>query len=230
VYGEFELKVLVVEDYAPIRKAVEATLRESGYAVDFATDGLEGYSAASKGDYDCIVLDWMLPKMSGLDLLVRLRQASDQTPILMLTAKDTTEDRIKGLDFGADDYLVKPFAIGELLARIRALIRRHYSAKNPIITIENLCLDTVAKKLTRNENLIELSAMEYSLLEYLALRIGQVVSRTDIWNHLYDQSDDSHSNVVDVYIGYLRKKLESDGSARILHTRRGLGYILEGSA
>jgi len=230
VYGEFELKVLVVEDYAPIRKAVEATLRESGYAVDCATDGLEGYSAASKGDYDCIVLDWMLPKMSGLDLLVRLRQASDQTPILMLTAKDTTEDRIKGLDFGADDYLVKPFAIGELLARIRALIRRHYSAKNPIITIENLCLDTVAKKLTRNENLIELSAMEYSLLEYLALRIGQVVSRTDIWNHLYDQSDDSHSNVVDVYIGYLRKKLESDGSDRILHTRRGLGYILEGSA
>jgi DNA-binding response OmpR family regulator len=168
--------------------------------------------------------------MTGIEVLTRLRQVADQTPILMLTAKDATEDRIRGLDFGADDYLVKPFAIGELLARIRALIRRHYSAKNPIITIGNLSLDTIAKRLTRNEQWIELSAMEYSLLEYLALRVGQVVSRTDIWNHLYDLSDDSHSNVVDVYIGYLRKKLESDGSARILHTRRGLGYVLEGSS
>ena len=224
------MKVLVVEDYSPIRKAVEATLRESGFAVDCAIDGAEGYSAASNGGYDCIVLDWMLPKMTGIEVLTRLRQVADQTPILMLTAKDATEDRIKGLDFGADDYLVKPFAIGELLARIRALIRRHYSAKNPIITIGNLSLDTIAKKLTRNEQWIELSAMEYSLLEYMALRVGQVVSRSDIWNHLYDLSDDSHSNVVDVYIGYLRKKLESDGSARILHTRRGLGYVLESSS
>ncbi len=128
------MKVLVVEDYSPIRKAIEATLRESGYAVDCAVDGLEGYSAACSGGYDCIVLDWMLPKLSGLDLIARLRRVSDQTPILMLTAKDATEDRIQGLDSGADDYLIKPFSIGELLARIRALIRRHYSARNPIIT------------------------------------------------------------------------------------------------
>ncbi len=224
------MKVLVVEDYFPIRKAVEATLRESGYAVDCAVDGFEGYSAACSGGYDCIILDWMLPKMSGIDLIARLRRTSDQTPILMLTAKDATEDRIQGLDCGADDYLVKPFSIGELLARIRALIRRHYSARNPIITIGNLRLDTVAKRLVRDEQLIELSAKEYSLLEYLALRAGQVVSRTDIWNHLYDFSDESHSNVVDVYVGYLRRKLESEGNARIIYTRRGLGYVLEAQA
>jgi len=223
---DFALKILVVEDYAPIRKSVEATLRDSGYAVDSAADGEEGLWAASNGGYDCMVLDWMLPKLSGIDLLTRLRRDANQTPILMLTAKDTLADLIHGLNCGADDYLVKPFSIGELLARIRALIRRHYSSKSPFLTIGSLVLDTVAKRLERNGVLVDLSAREYSLFEYLVLRSGQIVSRTDIWNHLYDFSDDSHSNVVDVYIGYLRKKLESDGSPRVIRTRRGQGYIL----
>lgn len=224
------MKILVVEDYAPIREAVTESLRESGYAVDVAVDGEEGYWAASTGDYDCIVLDWMLPKQSGLQVLTRLRECSFAAPVLMLTAKDATEDRITGLDSGADDYLVKPFSLAELQARVRALIRRHYVAKNPKIVIADLELDTVAKRVTRQGQPIELSAREYSLLEYLVLRSGQVVSRTNIWSHLYEMSDESTSNVVDVYVGYLRKKLEIGGGSRLIHTRRGLGYVLEATS
>jgi two-component system OmpR family response regulator len=143
---------------------------------------------------------------------------------MMLTARDTTEDRICGLDAGADDYLVKPFALGELVARVRALVRRKYSERNPKIMIGDLEVDTVAKQVVRNGDAIELSAREYALLEYLAFRSGEVVSRTDIWNHLYDLMDESTSNVIDVYIGYLRKKL---GTPPLIHTRRGQGYILE---
>lgn len=221
------MKILVVEDYAPIREAVTESLRESGYAVDVAVDGEEGLWAASAGNYDCIVLDWMLPKQSGLQILTRLRERSIDAPVLMLTAKDATEDRITGLDSGADDYLVKPFSLAELQARVRALIRRHYVAKNPKIVVADLELDTVAKRVSRRGQPIELSAREYTLLEYLTMRSGQVVSRTDIWSHLYEMSDESTSNVVDVYVGYLRKKLEFGGGTRLIHTRRGLGYVLE---
>ncbi len=221
------MKVLVVEDYQPIRKAVAESLRESGYAVDLAVDGDEGLWAASTGSYDCIVLDWMLPKQNGLEVLAKLRRQACDSPVLMLTAKDATDDRITGLDTGADDYLVKPFSLGELQARIRALIRRHYVAKAPTLIIADLELDTIAKRVQRGGLKIDLSAREYALLEYLALRVGQVVTRSDIWCHLYDMADDSTSNVVDVYVGYLRKKLEAGGGPRLIHTRRGLGYVLE---
>ncbi|MCC7334501.1 MAG: response regulator transcription factor [Pirellulaceae bacterium] len=221
------MKILVVEDYAPIRNAVTESLRESGYAVDVAVDGEGGLWAASTGNYDCVVLDWMLPKQSGLQVLARLRELSIAAPVLMLTAKDATEDRITGLDSGADDYLVKPFSLGELQARVRALIRRHYVAKNPKIVVADLELDTVAKQVSRRGRPVELSAREYALLEYLTMRSGEVVSRTDIWTHLYEMSDESTSNVVDVYVGYLRRKLETGGGARLIHTRRGLGYVLE---
>lgn len=220
------MRVLVVEDYEPIRDAVVQSLRESGYAVDAFTNGEEGLWAAKTNDYDCIVLDWMLPKLSGLDMLQQLRDGMCIAPILMLTAKNTTDDRIEGLDAGADDYLVKPFSLKELSARIRALIRRKYMTKRPVLVIDDLEVDTVRKKVRRAGKEIELSAREFNLLEYLANREGQAVSRTDIWNHVYDMDDNTTSNVVDVYIGYLRKKLEADGGARILHTRRGLGYSL----
>lgn len=221
------MRVLVVEDYAPIREAVAESLREQGYAVDVFSDGENGLWAAMSMEYDCIVLDWMLPKLSGIDMLKQLRQKSQTTPILMLTAKDTTEDRIAGLDTGADDYLVKPFALGELAARVRALVRRQYTSKNPTLIIGDLEIETTTKRVRRAGQPIALSAREYILLEYLAMRAGQVVSRTDIWNHLYDMVDQSTSNVVDVYVGYLRRKLEANGGERLLHTRRGLGYVLE---
>ena len=221
------MRVLVVEDYPPIRDAVAESLRESGYAVDVSSDGQDGLWAAKTTNYDCIVLDWMLPKLSGLEVLRQLRDDRHNSPVLMLTAKDTTEDRIAGLDSGADDYLVKPFSLAELSARVRALIRRHYITKNPTLIVGDLEIDTTSKRVQRTGQLIELSAREYMLLEYLAVRGGQVVSRTDIWNHLYDMCDQSSSNVVDVYIGYLRRKLEASGGSRLIHTRRGLGYVLE---
>lgn len=221
------MRVLVVEDYPPIRDAVAESLRESGYVVDVSSDGQDGLSAAKATNYDCIVLDWMLPKLSGLEVLKQLRDARHNSPVLMLTAKDTTNDRITGLDSGADDYLVKPFSLSELAARVRALIRRHYVTRNPKVIVGDLEIDTTSKRVQRTGQLIELSAREYMLLEYLAVRGGQVVSRIDIWNHLYDMCDQSSSNVVDVYIGYLRRKLEARGGSRLIHTRRGLGYVLE---
>ena len=214
------MRVLVVEDYPPIRDAVAESLRESGYVVDVSSDGQDGLSAAKATNYDCIVLDWMLPKLSGLEVLKQLRDARHNSPVLMLTAKDTTNDRITGLDSGADDYLVKPFSLSELAARVRALIRRHYVTRNPKVIVGDLEIDTTSKRVQRTGQLIELSAREYMLLEYLAVRGGQVVSRIDIWNHLYDMCDQSSSNVVDVYIGYLRRKLEARSEERrVRHVR-----------
>ena len=220
------MRVLVVEDYAPVRKAVTQGLQEAGFAVDAAADGREGLWYAQSGAYDVIVLDLMLPEMDGLSVLRQLRQEGQAARVLVLTARDTLEDRVRGLDQGADDYLVKPFAFEELLARVRALVRRRYEASDPVLRIDDLEIDTTAKLVRRAGEPVELTAREFALLEYLAVRAGQLVSRTDIWEHVYDFNASAQSNVVDVYIGYLRKKLEHPGSRALIHTRRGQGYML----
>ncbi len=220
------MRALVVEDYAPVRLAVTEGLAENGFAVDAASDGEEGLWLAQNNPYDVVVLDVMLPKLDGLTVLKQLRKAGTDIPVLVLTARDTLDDRVTGLDLGADDYLVKPFAFAELLARVRALVRRRYDKRTPTILIEDLEIDTVKRVVKRGGELVVLSAREYALLEYLAVRTGELVTRTEIWEHVYDFRSDAHSNVVDVYIGYLRKKLGPDRLPKLIHTRRGQGYVL----
>jgi len=220
------MRVLVVEDYAPLRKALSKGLREAGFAVDASGDGEEGLWYAESSEYDVIVLDLMLPKIDGFAIIERLRDAGNRTHILILTAKDAVDDRVRGLNLGADDYLVKPFAFDELLARVRALVRRAYDAKSPLIRVADLEIDAAARVVRRAGKQIELTAREYALLEFLALRAGEVVTRTDIWEHVYDFDSSAQSNVVDVYIGYLRKKIERPRLPRLIHTRRGQGYML----
>ena len=220
------MRVLVVEDYAPLRKAVARGLRDAGYAVDATGDGEEGLWFAETNDYDAIVLDLMLPGLDGLTILRRLRDAGRKTHVLILTAKGDVADRVRGLNLGADDYLVKPFAFAELLARVRALVRRTYDAKDPVIRVADLEVDTAARVARRGREPLGLTAREYALLELLAFRAGQVVSRTAIWEHVYEFDSEAHSNVVDVYIGYLRRKTERGGRPRLIHTRRGEGFGL----
>ncbi len=220
------MRVLVVEDFLPLRTSLQRGLREAGYAVDAVADGVEGLAFAQTSTYDVIVLDVMLPGMDGLTLLRRLRAQRCPSRVLMLTAKDTLEDRLLGLDNGADDYLVKPFAFEELLARIRALIRRRYEQSAPRVEIGDLVIDTAGRVVRRGTRDIELTAREYAILEVLAARPGRIVTREEIEERVYDFTSERGSNVVDVYIGYLRRKLEQDGDSRLIHTRRGLGYVL----
>ncbi|HUU85405.1 MAG TPA: response regulator transcription factor [Phycisphaerae bacterium] len=220
------MRLLVIEDYEPLRKSLSQGLREAGFAVDSSADGEEGLWYAKSNDYDVILLDIMLPRVDGLTILKHLRKIGDRVPVLLLTARDTLEDRVSGLNLGADDYLVKPFAFEELLARVRALLRRKYDRADPVLRVRDLELDTAARTVSRGGHPVELTAREYALLEFLALRAGQVVSRTDIWEHLYEFHASAESNVVDVYVGYLRKKLERPDLPRLIHTRRGQGYML----
>lgn len=221
------MKVLLVEDYTPLRNSVTRGLREAGYAVDATGDGEEGLWYARTGEHDVVVLDLMLPGLDGLTLLRRLREGGSSVHVLVLTARGGVDDRVRGIDAGADDYLVKPFAFEELLARVRALIRRKYDVKSPLVRVSDLELDTNRRSVRRHGQTVELTAREYSLLEFLVLRAGQVISRAQISEHLYDFRTELNSNVIDVYVGYLRKKLEKDGRPRLIHTRRGLGYVLE---
>ena len=220
------MKLLLIEDYAPLQKSLTKGLREAGYAVDVTGDGQEGLWYARSNDYDVIVLDLMLPEIDGLTILRRLRGEGSTVQVLILTAKDTVDDRVKGLDLGADDYLVKPFAFEELLARIRSLVRRDYESKSPVIRVGDLEINTSLRVVRRAGRVIDLTAREYALLELLALRAGETVTRTEIWEHLYDFNNESTSNVTDVYILYLRRKLERNGQPRLIHTRRGIGYVL----
>ena len=219
------MRALVVEDSLPIRTAIRDGLAEQGFAVDVAANGEDGLWLAEQNPYDIIVLDIMLPLIDGLEVLRRLRAKGSKVAVLLLTARDTVEDRVTGLDTGADDYLVKPFAFAELLARVRTLVRRRYDAKDPVLRVDDLVIDTVKRRVKRGEAAVALSPREYALLEYLALRAGELVTRTDIWEHVYDFRSDAQSNVVDVYVSYLRKKL---GPPSLIHTRRGQGYVLGG--
>ncbi|MHC4982978.1 MAG: response regulator [Planctomycetota bacterium] len=220
------MRLLLVEDYLPLQKSLAKGLREAGHAVDVTGNGREGLWYAMSEDYDVIILDLMLPGMDGLDVLRKLRSAGRKSHVLVLTAKDTVDDRVRGLDLGADDYLVKPFAFEELLARIRSLLRRKYERKAPCVQVADLKVETAARRVWRGREEIRLTQREYALLEYLALRAGQTVSRTDIWQHVYEFESQATSNVVDVYIGYLRKKIDRPGLRPVIHTVRGRGYML----
>jgi two-component system OmpR family response regulator len=216
------MRLLVVEDEPDLLNGLARTLRRAGYAVDLAADGEEGLEKAVDTDYDAIVLDVMLPRIDGWELLARLRRKKS-TPVLMLTARDRTSDRVRGLDLGADDYLVKPFDATELEARLRALIRRAAGRAKPQIEIGDVVIDTRARAVTRAREVVTLTAREYAIFEYLALHRGEVVTRTDLYEHLFDENDDTLSNLVDVHVFSLRKKLGRD----LIVTRRGQGYCIE---
>jgi two-component system OmpR family response regulator len=213
------MRALIVEDEPDLLAGLLGALRDEGYAADGAADGEEGLFKAENYDYDAVVLDVMLPRLDGWEVLRRLRQTK-KTPVLMLTARDTLRDRVRGLDTGADDYLVKPFELDELLARLRALIRRSASEAQPILTIGDVNIDTAARTVSRNGAAVTLTAREYALVEYLALHRGQVVTRTMLYEHLFDENDSTLSNLLDVHVSNIRKKLGHE----FIATRRGHGY------
>ena len=222
------MRVLVVEDFEPLRESIVQGLREAGYAVDSAANGTDGLWHAESDEHDVIIPDVMLPGLDGLSVLKSLRRKRCPSQVLLLTAKGTLDDKVRGFDEGADDYLVKPFEFPELLARVKALVRRKYEVNGTVLRIFDLEIDTVQRIVKRAGRMIDLSGREYALLEYLAHNAGRTVSRTDIWKHVYDFNASLESNVVDVFIGTLRKKVEHPDLSRLIHTRRGQGYRLGG--
>ena len=220
------MRVLVIEDEHKINRTVCQALREEAYAVDAAFDGEQGEEMALVNTYDLIVLDLMLPKKSGLALCKGLREQGSTTPILMLTARDSLEDRVQGLDSGADDYVVKPFFMDELLARVRALLRRDTSVKTSKLQLADLLVDTSSHRVVRAGNTIEMTSKEYAMLEYFIRNPDQVLTRTMISEHVWDDEFDSLSNIIDVYIRRLRRKVDEGYQPRLLHTIRGSGYLL----
>ncbi len=218
------MRILVVEDEAGIANFIRQGLTEAGYAVDLAWNGREGLEFALAAEYDVLVLDIMLPGMDGLELLRELRGRGHKTPTLMLTARDTVDDRVAGLDAGADDYLVKPFAFPELLARVRALMRRPPLQTGTVLEVADLQMDTAKREVRRGDRLIELSPREYAVLEYLMRHPDQVLTRTQIGEHVWNFDFYNESNVVDVYIGYLRRKIDKGEPLSLFHTVRGVGY------
>ena len=221
------MRVLVVEDDVRIASFVAKGLRENSYAVDTATDGNEALYMASLSPYDVYILDVNLPQKDGFQVCRELREGGSSKPILMLTARDAVDDRVWGLDTGADDYLVKPFEFRELLARLRALLRRNIESRPPKLVIADLEIDTVSQTVRRSKQPIELTTKEYSLIEFLALNKGRVVGREEISEHVWNDSFDPFSNLIEVYIKRLRKKLDEGYGRQLIHTRRGSGYILD---
>ena len=221
------MRVLLIEDSPRLQASVGRGLRKAGYAVDVIGDGKEGLWLAESNEYDSVILDLMLPGLDGLSILRRLREQEKDVPVLILTARDTVDERVRGLQLGADDYLIKPFALEELLARVHTLCRRRYGRKNVPLVIGDLQIDTVARSVTRAGHVLDLAPREFSLLEYLALRRGEVVSRSDIEAHLYGESVELMSNTVDSAISSLRRKLGAATATPLIHTRRGMGYVLE---
>ena len=221
------MRILVVEDEKKIADFVKRGLREEGYAVDVAYDGKEGYLLASANDYDIIILDLMLPQMDGVTVCKKLREAKVKSPIIMLTAKDTVQDKVIGLDSGADDYVTKPFSFEELLARMRVVLRKEEARGATKLQAADLVLDLVAHKVARGGNEIELTTKEYALLEYLMRNAGTIVTRTMISEHVWDIDFDTFTNVIDVYINYLRNKIDHGYKKKLIHTVRGRGYLLK---
>jgi two-component system OmpR family response regulator len=216
------MRVLVVEDESDLLESLLKALREDGYAADGAPDGEEGLYKAETNEYDAVVLDIMLPRLDGWELLRRLRK-SKKTPVLMLTARDTVRDKVRGLDTGADDYLVKPFDLDELLARLRALIRRSASQTQSCIELGEVAIDIASRTISRRGEAVVLTAREYALVEFLALHRGKLVTRTMLYDHLFDENDSTLSNLLDVHVSNIRKKLGHD----FITTRRGHGYCIE---
>jgi len=216
------MRILVVEDELDLQRGLTRALRDEGYAVDAADNGEDGLFNAESTDYDAIVLDVMMPRLDGWEVLKRLRKTK-RTPVLMLTARDQSRDRVRGLDTGADDYVVKPFDLPELMARLRALIRRTTDKATSRIELGAVAIDTAARVITHGKQPVELTAREYSLVEFLALHRGEVVTRTALYEHLFDENDSSLSNLLDVHVSNVRRKL----GAEFITTRRGHGYCIE---
>jgi DNA-binding response OmpR family regulator len=225
------MRVLIVEDSERLRVAVAKALRRSGYVVDESDNGEDGLWRIRECSYDGVILDLMLPGLNGISVLTKLRDEGNRTPVLLLTARNTVEDRVAGLRSGADDYLGKPFALEELLARVDAMCRRHFDHPGTTVEISDLVVDTDRRTATRGEERLDLTAREYRLLQVLALQPGKVMSRTELEKHLYDELAPPMSNVVDATVYQLRRKLSAAGSGEpLIHTRRGQGYVMEEAA
>jgi DNA-binding response OmpR family regulator len=220
------MRLLIVEDFATLRDELARGLSENGYAVDSTGDGKEAWWYLTSNTYDLVILDLMLPGMSGLQIIYDLRKLKKEVPILVLTAMDAVDDRVRGLDLGADDYLTKPFAVTELLARVRSLIRRGHDRRRPVLEIADLKIDTIGHIVRRGTDEVILTPREYSLLEFLAMRVGQVVTRVELWEHLYAFESEATSNVLDAHVARLRRKISPPGTVQLIHTRRGVGYLL----
>ncbi len=223
------MKILIIEDEQKLARVLKKGLEENDFTVDISGDGEEGLHMAETYAYDAVLLDLMLPGMDGLAILQSLRRKKIDVPVIVVTARGDVEDRIKGLDIGADDYIAKPFDFAELLARLRATIRRSKGKPSPVLTIADLSIDMNAKTVVRSGTVITLSAREYMLLEYLALNAGRVISRTELIDHVYATEYAWDSNVIDVYINYLRNKIDKGFGAPLIHTVRGAGYVLKGA-
>jgi DNA-binding response OmpR family regulator len=221
------MKLLVIEDSERLRRSLGQGLQRAGFAVDLTADGREGLAYATLNDYDVVILDLMLPQMDGLTVLKSLRRQGKNTHVLILSAKDQVEDRILGLELGADDYLIKPFSFDELCARVRALIRRRYESKDPVVRVGGLEIDTARQQVSRGGTPVPLTPTEYAFLELLILRRGRVVSRDQILGHLYDSAAEVSSNVIEVLVCSLRKKVQPESANPIIVTRRGRGYLIE---
>jgi len=221
------MRILIVEDEKKVASFVKRGLEEEQYAVDVAYDGEEGLYMATNNPYDLLILDIMLPKKDGLQIVKELRAKDITTPILCLTAKDKVEDVVAGLDSGSDDYLAKPFAFAELVARVRALLRRPSQDRGAEIVFADLRLDPVAHKVWRGDKEIILTAKEYALLEYFIRNPNKILTRTMIAEHVWDYNFDSFTNIIDVYVNYLRKKIDKDYEKKLIHTVRGVGYVLK---
>lgn len=221
------MRILVVEDEKKVAGFIQQGLEEEHYSVDVAYDGEVGLQMAETERYDLLILDVMLPKKSGLDLMKEFRARGGTVPVLMLTAKGTIDDKVAGLDSGADDYLTKPFAFAELLARVRSLLRRSSKDKSTVLSIADLELDTVTHKAKRAGRIIELTAKEYALLEYFLRNKERVLSRTIIAEHIWDYNFDTGTNIIDVYVNHLRNKIEGQGEKKLIHTVRGVGYVVK---
>jgi len=229
VRKEYLMKILVVEDEKKVGAFIKKGLEEDRYSVELAYDGDKGEELASHGSFDLIILDILMPKKDGLTLLRELRAKQISTPVLMITAKGSVDDKVKGLDSGADDYLVKPFAIAELLARVRSLLRRGGPEKSTTLAVADLTLDLVSHKASRGQNIIELTGKEYTLLEYFMRNTNKVLSRTIISEHIWNYNFDTGTNIIDVYINHLRNKIDGEFGKKLIHTVRGVGYMMKAS-
>ncbi|WP_022819885.1 response regulator transcription factor [Fusobacterium russii] len=223
------MKILVVEDERDLNSVITRHLKKNNFGVDSVFDGEEALNFLEYENYDLVILDIMMPKLNGYEVVKKLREKKDETPILMLTAKDSIDDKVKGLDSGADDYLVKPFDFNELLARIRAIVRRKYGNTSNQLIIEDLVLDLAKKTVTRNDKNIDLTAKEYEVLEFLMQNKGHILSREQIREHVWDFDYDGESNIIDVLIKNIRKKIDIDSSKQLISTKRGLGYVIKES-
>ncbi len=221
------MRILVVEDEAKVGSFIRRALEEESYAVDLCADGKTGLELALQGHYDLVILDVMLPGLSGLEVLERLRKEKVRTPVLILTARSQVDQKVKGLDAGADDYLTKPFAIEELLARVRALLRRGTGEAAGLLQVDDLVLNPATREVTRGGQRIELTAKEYALLEYLMRNAGRVLTRPMIAEHVWNLDFDTFTNVIDVYVSYLRNKIDRGRERKLIHTVRGSGYTLK---